>query len=102
MMLVERKPENISGNSVSTSNRICATSSQPFHPADRHASRLRVDPPDHIIDVGDQDVPASSIRSDHPHIVGGQLEDVFHHADPLPDRKSTRLNSSHVNISYAA
>src|SRR5205814_4839455 len=31
--------------------------------------------------------------------VGNQLEELFH--APLRDRKSTRLNSSHLGISYA-
>src|SRR5690606_41466608 len=83
MMLVERKPENISGKSVSTSNRICANSPQPFHPANRYAPRIRVDLQHHVIDIGDQDVPASPIRLDDPHIVGGELENVCHHTDPF-------------------
>src|SRR3712207_6903672 len=31
----------------------------------------------------------------------GAFERHLHHADPGLDRKSTRLNSSHANISYA-
>src|SRR3712207_8844151 len=30
-----------------------------------------------------------------------RLDDVAHHRERDPDRKSTRLNSSHANISYA-
>src|SRR3712207_7427617 len=33
---------------------------------------------------------------------GQRLADARHGALPHPDRKSTRLNSSHANISYAA
>src|SRR5437773_9769480 len=38
--------------------------------------------------------------ADHVHL---RLEDLLHadQVDPLQDRKSTRLNSSHITISYA-
>src|SRR5690606_39794559 len=68
---------------ICTSNRICANSPQPFHPANRYAPRIRVDLQHHVIDIGDQDVPASPIRLDDPHIVGGELENVCHHTDPF-------------------
>src|SRR5699024_11312675 len=50
----------------------------------------------------------SRFGPDHPHAVGHDPRMPHHHAVgpghrplPDPDRKSTRLNSSHVSISYA-
>src|SRR5690606_6500292 len=37
----------------------------------------------------------------HVHLRNGQLQGLFAPASPFQDRKSTRLNSSHVKISYA-
>src|SRR3712207_8038829 len=34
-------------------------------------------------------------------VLGQATESLGHHAGPRIDRKSTRLNSSHANISYA-
>src|SRR3712207_8491745 len=49
--------------------------------------------------VGDQGIPDASARSgDHVHDPVGQPR---FGEDPHQDRKSTRLNSSHANISYA-
>src|SRR3712207_8646736 len=52
------------------------------------------------------DVPAGGVvgqPEQPPRLVVDQLHPllVVHQEQPLPDRKSTRLNSSHANISYA-
>src|SRR3712207_8993381 len=58
--------------------------------------RARLDPADHLAEVALQ-IGAAVHRQ-------GRIVDRRavrdHHHDP-PDRKSTRLNSSHANISYA-
>src|SRR5947209_20316022 len=40
-------------------------------------------------------------RSDFPEHLHGPLQILHRHAQTCRDRKSTRLNSSHANISYA-
>src|SRR3712207_8551108 len=40
-------------------------------------------------------------RADRDHAQGRGLARGQGHPAPVPDRKSTRLNSSHANISYA-
>src|SRR5690606_41590385 len=54
--------------------------------------------------------PAAEAKTDDPHVsraarVGFQVivsrYEIFKHLVPVTDRKSTRLNSSHVKISYA-
>src|SRR3712207_7438222 len=41
------------------------------------------------------------LRALHEEGVGGQFRTVAHRHAVVQDRKSTRLNSSHANISYA-
>src|SRR3712207_8406719 len=48
----------------------------------------------------DHGVGAAGVVHVQPHVVG-RVVLVDPRADPLLDRKSTRLNSSHANISYA-
>src|SRR5690625_5338282 len=44
------------------------------------------------------------LGGEHPVVLGGEVQEAVHGGPVLgrrPDRKSTRLNSSHVAISYA-
>src|SRR5256885_3982786 len=52
---------------------------------------------DHVV------LPASMARSTYPYSTTGQLPGgaAQDYLEPLVDRKSTRLNSSHLVISYA-
>src|SRR3712207_7077930 len=47
--------------------------------------------------------PYKGVASYYSVEAGGERVDdlVWYYPDPIPDRKSTRLNSSHANISYA-
>src|SRR3712207_8597833 len=67
----------------------------------------RVDRPRAVLGV--RDVPVPAVLPGVPHRAGGGgadrrrrlLAHVLAHRDAELDRKSTRLNSSHANISYA-
>src|SRR3712207_8153253 len=54
--------------------------------------------PDGLLDVGVAGAPAE-VAADQ--VVDLLLGDLLGRVPPLEDRKSTRLNSSHANISYA-
>src|SRR3712207_8901093 len=49
---------------------------------------------------GQHAIVVAALASAHAGLIG-QLQDVFHGQHCGGDRKSTRLNSSHANISYA-
>src|SRR3712207_7496929 len=60
------------------------------------------------LEHGDDDAQAGIDRAlelaellDHAPLVGAHDPDASGHPDEQQDRKSTRLNSSHANISYA-
>src|SRR3712207_7067609 len=49
----------------------------------------------------DADAPRRDVRSGRPHRVARAVHRALRGARVRADRKSTRLNSSHANISYA-
>src|SRR5690625_2452092 len=53
------------------------------------------------VHVGQDDTPVNDIRRDYPNILIGLSVSNKSELQKSPDRKSTRLNSSHVAISYA-
>src|SRR3712207_8074852 len=61
------------------------------------AVRGALDDPDHAGDRGSVDDHTAALRDHRGH---GVLTSQVHALD-IQDRKSTRLNSSHANISYA-
>src|SRR5207249_9924387 len=70
-------------------------------PICRHAARGASARPEDLLHREHRDRegdPPSGGRPHHPGDAGARRKEP---ADPVPDRKSTRLNSSHVSISYA-
>src|SRR5258707_11362609 len=45
--------------------------------------------------------PPAERHRDRRGVVGDLAREIAHNTPPVSDRKSTRLNSSHANISYA-
>src|SRR5436305_4378960 len=45
--------------------------------------------------------PWRAVGQDHRELLAAEARDGVHRPDAFADRKSTRLNSSHVRISYA-
>src|SRR5690606_39459968 len=58
------------------------------HGTDRHLQRTDSLPVQNVDGLGDE-------------VLDSDINESGHHLPPLTDRKSTRLNSSHVKISYA-
>src|SRR5699024_11702072 len=91
-----------------TPSQASATSSSGIHTPIRAARKGLVDraPPTHRSKPGpcsgcSTPTKETSLISGAPSRLGWPLTDVLNLRGRLADRKSTRLNSSHVSISYA-